>query len=337
MAEETQRRIAFGYHLSCEEQPPRALVRNAARAEAAGFELCFISDHYHPWIDAQGQSPFAWSVLGAIAEATGRMRVGTAVTCPTMRYHPALVAQMAATTASLFEGRFFLGVGTGEYLNEHVYGQPWPRHVHRAEMLAEAIGILRRLWEEGLVSHEGRYFTVESARIYSLPEPLPPVYVAAAGPQLARTAAELGDGLIAVAPQAKLVQAFREAGGEGVPACTKAMLCWAESAREAREIAFKWWPLVGLDPRLNSELRLPADFEAALKPVRPEDLEGQIAFGPDPEAHLALIDRYVAAGFDHVVLHQVGPDQDGFFDFWETELKPELERRYGGRAMQRSA
>jgi hypothetical protein len=150
-------------------------------------------------------------------------------------------------------------------------------------------------------------------------------------------AAELGDGLIAVAPEARIVQAFREAGGDGIPACTKAMLCWADSAEKAREVAFKWWPLIGMDPRLNTELRLPADFEAALKPVRPEDIEGQVALGPDLQAHVELIDRYVAAGFDHVVLHQVGPDQDGFFKFWDSELKGELARRYGARPMRRSA
>ena len=320
--------VRFGYHLSSEEHPPRLLVRNAVRAEEAGFQLALLSDHFHPWIDAQGESSFAWTVLGAIAQATEKLRVGTGVTCPTIRYHPALVAQMAATAGALFQGRFFLGLGTGEYLNEHIYGDHWPRLARRTEMLEEACGIIRALWEKGLESHEGRYFTVESARIYSLPEPLPPIYFAAQGVESAQRAAKLGDGLIGVGPDPSLVKTFRQAGGNGLPACAKVMLCWAEDEEEARQVAFRWWPLAGLDSKLLTELRLPSYFEAALRPLRPESLDGIVSLGPDVSTHVELIDRYVMAGFDHIVLHQVGPDQESFLGFWERELRPELVRRY---------
>jgi short-subunit dehydrogenase len=208
----------LGYKLSSEEQTPSDLVRYAQMAEESGFTFALISDHYHPWIDRQGQSPFVWSVLGAIAQATKRLTVGTAVTCPTVRIHPAIIAQAAATTAALMPGRFFLGLGTGENLNEHIVGQGWPETEVRQERLEEAIEVIRQLWRGGNQSHHGRHFTVENARLYSLPDELPPLLIAAGGPQSATLAGRLGDGMIGTGPEAELFTKFDEAGGTGKPA-----------------------------------------------------------------------------------------------------------------------
>src|SRR3954447_10801147 len=209
--------VEIGYSLSCEEHAPTDLVGYAQRAEAAGFSYAMISDHYHPWIAEQGQSPFVWSVLGAIAHATKLLRLGTGVTCPTTRYHPAIIAQAAATVAAMMPGRFQLGLGTGENLNEHIVGQRWPQHSVRLAMLEEAIGIIRMLWQGGMHSFRGNYFTVEQARLYSLPSQLPPIIVAAAGPHAAELAGRLGDGLINYASDGKVVQGFAAAGGAGKP------------------------------------------------------------------------------------------------------------------------
>jgi coenzyme F420-dependent glucose-6-phosphate dehydrogenase len=205
--------VEIGYSLSCEEHAPKDLVHYAQRAEEAGFSYAMISDHYHPWIEQQGQSPFVWSVLGAIAHATKLLRVGTGVTCPTIRYHPAIIAQAAATVAAMMPGRFSLGLGTGENLNEHIVGQRWPPHALRLAMLEEAIGIIRMLWQGGMQSFHGTHFTVENAQLYTLPSQLPPIIVAAAGPHAAELAGRLGDGLINYAADGKTVQDFAGAGG----------------------------------------------------------------------------------------------------------------------------
>src|SRR5436309_4330280 len=200
--------MELGYTLSSEEHPPNDLVRNARAAEEAGFEFLTISDHFHPWVDAQGQSPFVWSVIGAVAHATERIRLGTGVTCPTIRIHPAIIAQAAATSQVMSEGRFFLGVGTGEELNEHVTGARWPGPQERLEMLEEAIGVLRLLWEGGYQSHYGKHYTVEQARIFTLPDEPPEIAVAASQPNAAELASRVGDALIAVAPDEELVKTF---------------------------------------------------------------------------------------------------------------------------------
>src|SRR3954452_22373036 len=188
--------VSIGYMLSSEEHPAEDLVSFACGAEEAGFEYAVISDHYHPWIDRQGESPFVWSVLGGIGARTERMRIGTAVTCPTMRYHPAVVAQAAATVATMMPGRFFLGVGTGEHLNEHIVGAPWPRYAERAAMLEEAVEIVRELGTGRTCPRRGEYFVVDRARVYSLPAELPPIVVAAGGPKAAALAGRIGDGLM---------------------------------------------------------------------------------------------------------------------------------------------
>src|SRR5438067_6844337 len=312
----------LGFSLSSEEQGPNALVAQARRAEEAGFAFALVSDHFHPWVDQQGQSPFGWSVLGGIARETSRLRVGTGVTCPLIRIHPAVVAQAAATAAVMFEGRFFLGVGTGERLNEHVTGERWPAPRERQEMLEEAIAVMRLLWEGGTRSHEGRHYRVEQARVYTLPQPAPPVYVAAVGRRSARLAGRLGDGLISIAPERELVQAFAQGGGAGKPRFGQLTVCWAETEEAARDTAMRWWPNAGLPGSLNSELSTPSQFGQAARLVTPEALAEKIVLGPDPGRHLAAVDAFARAGFDHVYVHQVGPDQEGFFRFHEREVLP---------------
>jgi coenzyme F420-dependent glucose-6-phosphate dehydrogenase len=314
----------FGYHLSSEEHGPVELVRYARRAEEAGFAFALISDHYHPWIDRQGHSPFVWSVIGGIAQVTERLRLGTAVTCPLIRIHPAIVAQAAATAAVMLPGRFFLGVGTGENLNEHIVSDRWPPLPIRREMLPEAVEVIRLLWQCGSRSHRGRYYTVESARIYTLPAEPPPICVAAAGVRGAELAGRIGDGLISVAPRAELVKAFAAAGGAGKPRYAQVHVCWAPSEAEARRTARAWWPTAALPGALGIELRRPIDFESAAALVTEEEVARVITCGPDPEHHLATIRRFLDAGFDHVALHQVGPDQEGFFRFYERDVLPQL-------------
>lgn len=206
--------VQLGYTLSSEEFGPRDLVRNAVQAEAAGFSFASISDHYHPWVDAQGHSPFVWTSLGAVAQATERLELMTGVTCPIVRIHPAINAHAAATVAALAPGRFFFGVGTGEYLNEHILGDQWPPISRRQEMLIEAVDVIRSLWEGGYTTRHGEYFTVENARIYTLPEQLPPIMIAASGPDSAKVAGIHGEGLVTTSPDAEVIKAYLEAGGE---------------------------------------------------------------------------------------------------------------------------
>jgi G6PDH family F420-dependent oxidoreductase len=310
----------LGYALSSEEHAPDDLVRHAVRAEESGFSYAFISDHFHPWTDRQGQSPFVWIVIGAIARETETLRLATGVTCPTIRLHPAVVAQAAATAAALLSGRFSLGLGTGENLNEHVVGVRWPSAEERRELLEEAIEVIRLLWSGELVTHRGAHYTVDRARLYTLPDEPPPILVAAAGPEAAELAGRVGDGLVSTAPDGKLVDSFAEAGGRGKPRYGQLTVCWAESEDSALETAFDWWPNAALQGELGQELPLPAHFEQAAATVRAADVAETIVLGPDPEPYLRAIDEFADAGFDHVYLHQVGPDQKGFLRFFEREL-----------------
>jgi coenzyme F420-dependent glucose-6-phosphate dehydrogenase len=327
---------SIGYALSSEEHPPLDLVRCAARAEQAGFRYALVSDHFHPWIDRQGQSPFVWSVIGGIGAATKELHVGTGVTCPTIRIHPAIVAQAAATSAAMLPGRFFLGLGTGENLNEHVLGDRWPEASVRLDMLEEAIEVIRLLWQGGYQSHHGRFYTVEEARLYTLPDEPPPIYVAASKPNAAELAGRVGDGLISVAPDAELVERFEEAGGEGKPKLGQVTVCFAESEGEARRTAHEWWPNAGLKGDLSQELALPRHFEDAVELVSEDGVAETIVCGADPDRYAEQIEEYGEAGFDFVYLHQVGPDQKGFFEFAERELLPRFAREpvvtAGGRS-----
>ncbi len=316
---------AVGYALSSEEHGPRDLVRNARRAEEAGFSFALISDHYHPWIERHPHSPFVWGVLGAIAEATDRLIIGTGVTCPTMRIHPAIIAQAAATAADLMPGRFFLGVGTGENLNEHILGQAWPEWDVRAEMLEEAVEVIRALWSGEMVSRRGGYFRVQNARLYSLPESLPPIRVAASAEKMATIAARISDGLISTAPDPKVIEAFHEAGGTG-PLIGQMSVCWAESEDKARKTALEWWPLAALHGEVTQELPNPSQFTDLAKSVTEDQIAESILCSPDAGRHLERIQQYADAGYDHVYVHQIGPDQDGFIDFMARDVMPQVGR-----------
>jgi G6PDH family F420-dependent oxidoreductase len=315
---------AIGFTLSSEEQAPEELVRLARRAEEVGFDFAMMSDHYHPWTSRQGQSPFVWSVLGAIAQETRDLQVGTGVTCPLLRIHPAIIAQAAATTARLFDGRFVLGVGSGENLNEHILGLPWPDPERRLEMLEEAIGVIRRLWEGETVTHHGRYYTVEQARIFSLPDELPPILVAASGPEAAKLAGRVGDGLVGTSPDQKLIRTFEEAGGDHHPRYAQISVCYGRSEKGARQTALEWWPNAGLPGNLTWEIKTVELFDQAMERVRIEDIE-EIVCGPDLDDYLEAIERYTDAGFDHVWLHQIGTEQEEFLDFCERELLPAVQ------------
>jgi coenzyme F420-dependent glucose-6-phosphate dehydrogenase len=306
----------IGYALSCEEHPPRDLVRYAQAAESAGFESALISDHFHPWLDRQGQSPFVWSVIGAIAQTTSRLRLGTGVTCPTLRYHPAIVAQAAATSATLMPGRFFLGVGSGENLNEHIVGEGWPSAPIRQEMLEEAIAIIRLLWQGGEQSYFGSYFTVDHARLYTLPAEPPALYVAASGPEAAELAGRVGDGLITTSPDTDVVNAF----GSSKPKYGQLTVCWAADEASARRTAHEWWSNAAVPGELSQELPLPRHFQQASETVREEDVAKSVVCGPDANAHRQAIQEFLDIGIEHVYVHQVGPDQAGFFNFYHREV-----------------
>ena len=318
--------MELGYKLSSEEHRPNDLVKNARLAEDAGFTFAMISDHFHPWIDKQGQSPFVWSVIGAIAHATKRLRLATGVTCPTVRIHPAIIAQAAATSAAMMPGRFVLGVGSGENLNEHVVGARWPHNAMRLEMLEEAIEVIRLLWEGGVQSHEGRFYEVDTARLYTLPDELPPIVIAAGGTTAAELAGRIGDGLVTTSADAKVVKAFEAAGGKGKPKYAEMGVCWAADEREARRIAREWWPTSVIASDLHWELPLPSHFDAAVADVTEEQVAKEIVCGPDADRHLEGIRKYVDAGFDHVCIHQVGPDQEGFLKFYQREVLPKLDQ-----------
>ena len=316
--------ITLGYALSCEEHGPNELVRNARAAEEAGFEFAMVSDHFHPWTDSQGQSPFVWSVIGGIAQATERLRLGTGVTCPTIRIHPAIVAQAAATSQVMMGGRFFLGVGTGEELNEHVTGARWPGPQERLEMLEEAIEVMRLLWQGGYQSHYGKHYTVEQARIYTLPDEPVPIAVAAAQPTAAQLAGSLGDAFIGVSPEQEIVQEFDGAGGSGKPRYGQLTVCYAESEDEAKRTALEIWPNGGMSGPIGQELAIPSHYEAVAELLDEEQVAETVVCGPDPDRHLEAIREYGQAGYDHVWVHQVGRDQEPFFRFYAEQVLPAL-------------
>ena len=316
--------VSIGYMLSSEEHPAKDLVTFACHAEETGFEYAVISDHYHPWIDRQGESPFVWSVLGAIATRTERIAVGTAVTCPTMRYHPTVVAQAAATVATMMPGRFFLGVGTGEHLNEHVVGAPWPRYAERAAMLEEAVEIVRALWTGRTYTRHGEHYEVDRARVYSLPDAPPPIVVAAGGPKAAALAGRIGDGLMNFSPDPDVARTFGEAGGDGKPRYLQVNVCWAPTEQEARQVAHRTVPTVALPGELGNLLPTPQHYEEAVGLVTEDDIAEAVVCGPDPQRHLDAIRRAVDAGYDHIHIDQVGPDQRGFFEFYRREVLPAL-------------
>jgi G6PDH family F420-dependent oxidoreductase len=319
------RDVRLGLHLSAEEHPPDFLVRTAIKAEDAGFDFVTVSDHFHPWTRRQGESPFVWAVLGAIAQATARVGVGTAVTCPTIRTHPAIIAHAAATTAAMMPGRFFLGLGTGERLNESVHGDRWPAAPVRREMLEEAVEVIRRLWTGELVhAHHGRHYTVERARIFTRPDEPPPIVVSGFGPQSVKLAARIGDGYMHVAPDAESVEGFRAAGGAGKPCYGKLDTCVAADDATARRIAYETWPTSALQGELGQELATPEHYEQATANVTEEQVAEGILCTNDAAIHLAAIGEYADAGFDHVLVQQCGDDQDRLISLYRDEILPEV-------------
>lgn len=311
-----------GISLSSEEHGPRALQGAAAQAEAHGFHDLILSDHFHPWVGEQGESPFVWGVIGAIA-ATTDLRIGTAVTCPTMRTHPAIVAHAAATAQLQTGGRFFLGVGSGENLNEHVLGQRWPIPDVRLSMLEEAVEVMRLLWQGDTVSHEGAFYRVENARIYSAPQEPPPVYISGFGPKAIELAGRVGDGFVNTSPDADAVDAYRAAGGTG-PAIAALKCCWAAETATARRTVHRLWPNLGLPGQLAQELATPAQFEQAAELVDEPTAVGSLPCGPDPEPHVQAIDAALSAGYNEVYVHQIGDEQAGFLAFYRDEVLPKL-------------
>jgi G6PDH family F420-dependent oxidoreductase len=312
---------SIGYFLSCEQHGPKELIDQARRAEDAGFQRLWISDHFHPWNDEQGQSPFVWGVIGALSEATS-LPVTTAVTCPTFRIHPAIIAQAAATAAVQLEGRFVLGVGSGEALNEHILADPWPSVGVRLAMLEEAIEIIRKLHEGDETSHHGIYYEVQEATLYTRPAEPVPIYVSGFGPQAVELAGRIGDGLCSTIPDADLLQVFRDAGGEGKPAQAGTKVCWDRDEQRALETAHRIWGNEALPGQLAQILPRPRDLMAAQSLVPLEAIDDLMTCGDDVEEHIAQVMDYVNAGYDEVYVQQIGPDLDGFFDSWSKDVLP---------------
>ncbi|MBB5916025.1 G6PDH family F420-dependent oxidoreductase [Nocardia transvalensis] len=312
---------SIGYFLASEQFGPKQLVDQARRAEQAGFERLWISDHFHPWNDAQGHSPFVWGTIGALSEAT-ELPVTTAVTCPTVRIHPAIVAQAAATAAVQLDGRFVLGVGSGEALNEHILGDPWPEPGVRLDMLEEAVHLIRRLHRGETISHRGTHFRVQEARIYTLPERPVPIYVSGFGPQATELAARIGDGYCTALPDADLVHTFRSAGGGDKPVQAGTKVSWDRDERAGLEVAHRLWANELLPGQLGQTLPRPADFGAAMSLVDERATAEQFASGPDPDRHIRQLRAYLDAGVDELYVQQIGPDLDGFFAAYEKEILP---------------
>ncbi len=315
----------FGYTAMCEQTPVRQLVSDLAAAEEAGFDFSVMSDHYFPWLEQQGHSGYAWSVLGAAAQATSRLPLMTMVTCPTFRYHPAVVAQKAATVGVLSDGRFTLGLGAGERLNEHVTGGGWPSARVRHERLAEAAEIIRSLFSGDYMSYAGQYYQVERARLYDLPDAPPPIAIAVSGPESIRVAADHGDALIATEPDAELVSGFDQAGGAGKPRYGQLPVCYDADPSAARTRARELWRWATPGWPVMAELPDPRAFDAASASVTEDQIADLVPCGPDVGAHVAAARKYLDAGFTHLALVQVGADdQDKFIAWAAAELLPAL-------------
>lgn len=324
--------MKIGYFLSSEECGPRELVELALKAQDAGFEGLWISDHFHPWNDEQGHSPFVWSVIGAIAGATKGTKVTTAVTCPTVRIHPAVIAQAAATSAILLDGNFCLGVGSGEALNEHILGDRWPNADERLEMLEEAIEVMRLLWQGGFQYHRGRHYRVENARIYDLPQTPPTVLISGFGPKAIDLAARVGDGFCTVAPDEEAVARFRSKAGNGKLVQGGMKVCWGEDEQTAKRTAYRLWPNEVLPGELAQVLPTTRHFEQATELVTEEMLADQVPCGPDPDRHLEAIMEFARAGFDELYVQQIGPDQDAFFAAYREQVLPGAREGAAARA-----
>lgn len=311
----------FGYFLSAEELSPCEVVEGGRQAEQAGFTSLWVSDHYHPWQETQGESPFVWSVLGALA-ATTDCQLTTAVTCPTFRIHPAVLAQAAATTAALAPGRFRFGVGSGEALNEHILGEAWPPVSIRLERLEEAIEVMRKLWTGQTVTHTGRHYTVHNARIFSLPDGPIPVLISGFGPEATDLAARIGDGWMTVSPDAEGLQQFRRKNDGVTQAGVK--ICWAPTEAEAKETAFRLWSHAGIGGQSSQDVPMWHTFTSIGEANTADKLAEKVACGPDPQNAAEKIRKYVEAGFDEIYIAQMGKKQEGAIRFLREEVLPLL-------------
>jgi G6PDH family F420-dependent oxidoreductase len=318
--------MRIGYFLSSEEYGPRQLVEQAAKATEAGFEALCISDHFHPWIDAQGESPFVWSVIGAVSQVSD-LPVLTAVTCPTVRIHPAIVAQAAATSSVLLGGRFVLGVGSGEALNEHILGDPWPHAGLRLEMLEEAVDVMRRLFTGEVVSHEGRHYQVDTARLYTVPDEPPQIYLSAFGPKALDLATRIADGFVTTNPDAEGVATFRAAKGPDAPAVATFKVAYAPTKDEGVDHAHRLWPTAGLPGELSQVLPSPQHFEQASGLVTRESTASSITAGRDAQEHVEAFAPFREAGFDTVYVSNMGPHAAEMIEFYGSEVLPELRKQ----------
>jgi G6PDH family F420-dependent oxidoreductase len=316
--------VRIGYTMMCEQRSPTDLVADVVRAEQAGFDFAVISDHFHPWLEAQGHSPYAWAVLGAASQATERIPLMTYVTTPTIRYHPAIVAQKAATLALLAPGRFRLGLGAGEQLNEHVVGRGFPTVDVRHEMLAEAVEIIRRLWEGGYVTHHGKHYDVEHAKLFDRPETPPEIGIATSGPASCRLAGQVADLLIAVEPKAELVKTFVAAGGAGKPVVGQPAICWGPDEAACRRLAHEQFAWALGDWKIRAELPNPTNFQSFSNVVSEEAVAQMIPCGPSVDNIVQSVKQWADAGFTELALVQIGPEQAAFCDFVARELGPAL-------------
>jgi G6PDH family F420-dependent oxidoreductase len=318
--------MKIGYTLMCEQRGPKDLVEDVVAAEQAGFDFAVISDHYSPWLAEQGHSPYAWSVLGAAAARTERIGLMTYVTCPTFRYHPAIVAQKAATIALLSDNRFRLGLGAGERLNEQVVGEPWPAVDIRHDMLREAVQVIRELWEGNFVNYRGEHFDVESAKLYDVPERPIPLGIAVSGKQSCELAGEYADIGIAVEPDADVVRQFGDFGGAGKPMVGQSPCCYGSDAAAALTLAHEQFRWFGGGWKVNAELPGPAAFDAASQFVREADMAEQIPHGPDPQPYVDTARKWADAGFTELAFVQIGPDQAAFCNWFASTLEPTLKQ-----------
>ncbi|MGB9937345.1 MAG: TIGR03557 family F420-dependent LLM class oxidoreductase [Methanobacterium sp.] len=318
--------MKIGYKLGSEKYPPLDLVCFSKQAEDAGFDYVMISDHFHPWTNTQGNSPFVWGTIGGISQVTERIPIITGVTCPTFRIHPAIIAQAAATAALMLPGRFILGVGSGESLNEHIYGEEWPATPTRIEMLEEAIDVIRTLWteDEELIDYDGFYYDLENARIYTKPSELPPIYIAAEGDLACDLAGREGDGLIAQTADEGIVKKFQDSGGKGKPCYAETIVCWAETEEEAKKQAYEIWPIKANTVQLNADLPTPTHFEQLAGIINEDILAEQMVCGNNPQEFIEDIKSYQKAGFDHVCINHVGKNQHEFIEFCKEEILPEF-------------
>jgi G6PDH family F420-dependent oxidoreductase len=304
----------FGLKLMSELRDPSALVDQARDAEERGMDFVAISDHIHPWLGDHDHSPAAWPVLGAIAERTERVEIATGITCPIMRYHPVIVAQMAATVATMSGGRFTLAVGAGERLNEHVVGAGWPPIDVRHEMLSEAVSVMRQLWSGGFSTYRGEHFTAEDVRIYDLPDDPIPVVVGVSGQASLDLAAEVdADGIMAIEPDASIVKRWVDSGGDAARTYTEVAFAVAADADQGLDLAHRFFRFSAPGWSVMSELPNPLNFDAATASVRPEDMADAVPHGPDAKPYVEAVSAFLDAGFSKVSFVPVGDDLDRFW------------------------